>query len=128
MKVVVRQKPDHVSALVTLSWCQLELKEYEEAVSSARRAIAIDPNDHVGRNNLGWGLLMLGQFDEAVAEFEASLERKPDYLLARNNLGYAYIKLGRDSDALEVLRIAVEMILARPPSFGDRGSTEVIEE
>ena len=66
----VQKDPTDSVSFKYLSYCQLELAQYDKAVESARKAVSLDSSEYVAYNNLGWGLVMLGQVDDGIAERE----------------------------------------------------------
>jgi len=80
-------------------------KQYEQAVSEMKRAIALDPNDTWGYTGLAvtWGLM--GRPEEALQMAEQALRRKPltmDENLA--DIGAAYHLAGRPEEAIAPLK------------------------
>jgi len=105
----VQKDPTDSVSFKYLSYCQLELAQYDKAVESARKAVSLDSSEYVAYNNLGWGLVMLGQVDDGIAELRTAIKINPSYALAHNNLGYALLKQGRDDEALTELKTATAL-------------------
>ena len=96
-------------------------KQYPKAIKSLRKAIRLDPDRAVFRNDLGVVLSLMGRSEEAVAEYRAAVtlnERDPsrrtdEWTTSYYNLGIALRKAahdalgeGRDDDGLSQLREA----------------------
>ena len=61
--------------------------QYDEAIISYRKALAIKPDFADAHNNLGVALVSGGKpVDEAIMHFRKALELKPNYEGARQNL------------------------------------------
>jgi tetratricopeptide (TPR) repeat protein len=84
----------------------------DEAITSYRESLAIQPDYEKANNNLGNALNRLGRSREAIPYFEAALRLKPDLLEAHNNLGNALTDLGRTGEAIAHF----EFVLARRPA------------
>lgn len=66
-------------------------KEYERAVESYRKAIAVEPAA-AAYSRLGYCLKRMGRRDEAVKAFAAALEREPCDPFANLHLGLIFLK------------------------------------
>jgi hypothetical protein len=66
----------------------------EEAITSYRRAISINPDFAEAHCNLGVLFKELGKLDEAMTCFSKALEMRPDYSEANYNLGLAFLLKG----------------------------------
>jgi predicted O-linked N-acetylglucosamine transferase (SPINDLY family) len=58
-----------------------------EAESAYREALALDPGNAVGWNNLGWVLQCQDRPEAALEAYHAALSLEPELLVARNNAG-----------------------------------------
>jgi Flp pilus assembly protein TadD len=58
-----------------------------EAVDHARRAVALEPDNHIHLNDLGWCLVNAESYGEAEEVLKKAVALSPPgYPLARNNL------------------------------------------
>lgn len=72
---------------VGLGYCVAQSGRMEESVSHHRRAVALEPNNHLHLNDLGYSLLQAGQYDEAEKVLQRAIElAPPEYDLAKGNL------------------------------------------
>ncbi|MFA7239778.1 MAG: tetratricopeptide repeat protein [Sulfuricellaceae bacterium] len=83
--------------------------QFDGAMASYRRALAIKYDFAEAHNNLGNVLQECGQLDGAVASVRQALEIKPDYADAHSNLGSALQDLGQCDAALASYRRALEI-------------------
>jgi len=88
-------------------------QEYEAAIASYDRALAIQPDKHAAWNNRGISLGNLGRYEDAIASYDRAVAIKPDYYEAWNNRGVALKNLGRDEDAIA----SYDRALAINPDF-----------
>ena len=79
------------------------------AEQAFRAALALDPDAHDCRSNLGLLLLELERADEAVALFTAGLRRQGDHVGLRRNLGDALAQAGRFRDAAAAYAAALAL-------------------
>ena len=74
----------------------MELAEYSLAEENFRRAIDLDGNDSVARNDYGWFLCTRGRYDEGLSQFSAALQNplytRPEEAMA--NAGLCAAKKG----------------------------------
>jgi tetratricopeptide (TPR) repeat protein len=71
-------KSDDGDSLLGLGDCQLELKQYVEAINTLRRALAVDPSQSQAHYYLSRAYAALGRTDEA--RHEADLHRRIDQM------------------------------------------------
>jgi len=66
----------------------------DQAVEAYREALALDPGNAVGWNNLGWTLQRLERLEEALDTYQQALALDPGLVIARNNVGTIHRLLG----------------------------------
>ena len=70
-----------------LSYCLGKAGQLDEAVATARQALALNEDDSHVLNDLGWTLVLAEQYDEARLVLERAVSLAPEgYDLPRNNL------------------------------------------
>ena len=74
--------------------------EYELAIASCKRAIAIDPKDARTHYTLGVTYNNKGEYDLAIASCKRAIAINPAYARAHYNLGLAYYNKGEDDLAI----------------------------
>lgn len=81
-------QPDRFALALRLSAQQLQEGRYQEAVDSAKVALAADPNSADAYSNLAVSYLGLLMYDEAIQAAQEAIRLRPDYQLAKNNLAW----------------------------------------
>ncbi|TYQ31975.1 tetratricopeptide repeat protein [Pseudanabaena sp. UWO310] len=75
-------------------------QQYDNAIDSYDRVLAIKPDDHEAWYNRGSALSNLGREEEAIASYDKALAIKPDDHEAWHNRGSALGNLGREEEAI----------------------------
>jgi adenylate cyclase len=75
--------------------------DLERADELESKALALDPDFPVARDEKGWVLLAQGRDDEAVPEFERALALDPSNADADFGLGWVHLRLGEFDKSLE---------------------------
>lgn len=88
---------------------QVEIKETQKGLISAKKALKIDPNYYGAHLNHSRALVDLGQLEDAISPLLKAVSLKPEKSEAYNNLGTIYEKLNRDDDAERCLKQALEV-------------------
>lgn len=109
LRRVLEQDPDFVDAHTDLGVLLLDDGNVEEGLAHLRRAVALDPDAFVAHHNLGVYEATRGGLDAAIAEFQKAIRINPSYAPAHRNLADAYGKKGMYREALEQLRIVMEL-------------------
>jgi tetratricopeptide (TPR) repeat protein len=68
-------------------------KDYQQALLNYKKALELDPKNHIIMNNIAGVLINMGLYDEAVQRLKNAAEIKRDYVPSLINLAIAYIKL-----------------------------------
>lgn len=95
--------------LVGLSIVYQDLKQINEAISSCRKASALDPADAKPWSNLGSIYRDLGDTKEAINACNNAIALAPKYAKPWNNLGNVYLDLGRHEEAISAYMKAIEL-------------------
>ncbi|MHB2021303.1 MAG: tetratricopeptide repeat protein [Candidatus Xenobia bacterium] len=88
---------------------RIDMQEWEAALESAGKGLAIDAEDAYCRNAKAMALTRLGRAHEALPELEAMLRKHPEDALALANLGWARLALGDREAALNTFRAALRL-------------------
>jgi tetratricopeptide (TPR) repeat protein len=103
---VMRMDPDNPEVYNRIALLQWDLRIYEDALRTMRRAISIQPRWHVYHYNLGEMLRRLGQVQAAEDAYRKALELKPDDAELVSVLGLAMAQRGAREEGLEHCRRA----------------------
>lgn len=99
-------RPDDAATLNNLANVYLQLGD-RRALETARRAVAVVPEDPVVLDTLGWVLVQQGEFAQGLPylrEAQSRASRNPEVLY---HLGVALVQLGRQTEARRHLEQAV---------------------
>ena len=94
---------------------------YEDAVDSYDRAVALKPDYYQAWSNRGSALFNLGQYEASIASFDRALDLKTDYPEAWNNRGSSLIKLGDYDAAAFSFERATELKADHLEAWSNRG-------
>ncbi|MFN0086009.1 MAG: tetratricopeptide repeat protein [Blastocatellia bacterium] len=99
---------DDAGVLSILANVQLQAGAFNDAETSARKALALNPGDPETLVQLASILDRAGKSDEAEQILRDLLKREPDNSSALNNLGYLLVERGRNyREALDLITQAV---------------------
>jgi len=111
-RLAVQVDPENAEALAVLAHRTPAInQDYEEAISLAERAVAINPNSAFAWGQSGWGLVYAGRPEQSLLHFQRAMRLNPRDPRARNYLNgmaLALIHLERDAEALATARKAVQ--------------------
>jgi tetratricopeptide (TPR) repeat protein len=86
------------------------LKDYKEALPPLRRAVELLPDSGMGHYELGLALYETGEWQSAAPEFEAAVARAPRWADAHFSLAAVYARIDRVPEALDHLKITLDMV------------------
>ena len=99
--------PDLSLPYAMLAILQVVDERYEEAIASAKRAVALGPGDVEAHVALGYVYLVAGQFAEAAAAIDTALKLDPNLSPAdREVAGFAFFFNGENDRAIATLERA----------------------
>lgn len=84
-------------------------KQYEEAITAAKRAIELKPDNDSAYSNLGHAYGMKKQYDEAIKALQKAIEINPANALYRKQVGALFIDTEDYAKAIEAYKKAVEL-------------------
>ena len=82
--------------------------KHQEAVDQFKKAIEIEPDYALAKNNLGTTLNEMGKQSEAVNYFKKAIQNDPNLVEAYNNLGNAMKNSGKPSEAINLFKKAIQ--------------------
>lgn len=88
----------------------MKLGQYEAAISSYDRALAVNPDDPQTLTNRGNALRYTGRYDEAIAAYDLVISLKPTYQPVYYDKAAIYALQGNIEQALENLREGVRLL------------------
>lgn len=91
--------PHHAPALVELAVARVEAYQPSEAMTPAKRAVVLDPENARAHYIFGRALLETGSFEESAHELEIAKRLAPQSARVRFSLSNAYKRLGRVQDS-----------------------------
>ncbi len=109
LEEVIKKNPLYAEAYSLISHCNNELRRWNEAIESSKKAISIKPDYIYGYINLGKAYLGLEKYNEAIAVFLQAIRIKPDEAAAYFGLGAAYDFLGRYREAIEAYKQTIRI-------------------
>jgi adenylate cyclase len=111
-RLAVQLDPENAEALAVLAYRTPAINhDYQEAISLAEQAVAINPNSAFAWGQSGWALVLAGRPEQAILHFQRTLRLNPRDPRARNYLNgmaLALIQLERDTEAVVIARKAVQ--------------------
>lgn len=91
--------------------------DLDEALTAARRAVALDDRDAMAHFALGRVLTALREIDDAVKEIEAAIFLTPSFALAYHALGFCRVIEGRNQEAIAAFDMAIRLSPHDPGLF-----------
>jgi adenylate cyclase len=111
-RLAVQLDPDNADALAILARRTSAInQDYEEALSLAERAVAINPNSAYAWRNSGFAFAFAGRAEQALTYFERALRLNPRDPRAHDTLvgmALALIQLERDAEGITTARKAIQ--------------------
>ena len=96
-------------AQVALSFVSRDLGPRSDAVSQAKRASTLTPDNDDARRVLGLALLSDGQIDASLVELSAAAARRPHRAVNQYYLGFGMLWANRPRDAITPLKKATDL-------------------
>lgn len=109
LQEAIRLKEDLAQAHSNLSVAYFDKKQTAEALTEARRAVALDPKNAVYLLVLGNALDQNGDTNDAIESYKAALKLRPDYENALYHLGRILTAQGNKSEASLILAEALKL-------------------
>jgi len=107
-ETALAEEPNHVESLYLLASCLARLDREQEAISYARKAVALAPSSLLVYGLLGGLYSSLGQYGDALAYLETAYAAHPGDVTVANNLAWvlATCPEARYRDGARALRLA----------------------
>jgi len=95
-------------AFLWLSMSQLGTGRAADALTNAKKAVALNPGDPIGQHQVGRCQLELGQVEVALATFQRAVTLAPNVALVHLSLGLAFQASKRNEDAIRAVRRSIQ--------------------
>jgi serine/threonine protein kinase/Flp pilus assembly protein TadD len=100
--------PTLSEAFAALAVAYFNKKMFDDALTAGKKAIELDPNNHIPYWILGRIYRQMDREQEALELFEKALEINPDFYTASGDLRMVYERLGEKEKAEEVVWTAIK--------------------
>jgi tetratricopeptide (TPR) repeat protein len=90
------------------SYAQIQLRRYDDAISTTGQGISLYPRDKMLWNNKGYAYYNLGKYEEAIAAYNNAITYEPDYTIALINKGDTLAKMQDTAGAVDAYTRALE--------------------
>lgn len=98
----LKLKPDLGAAYYKIGLCYARYKnDYPNGFANLKKAIELEPNNHVYYEDLGVAYGMSGDFETAIKIFEKGITIKADHAPFYKDLGITYRQMGNEAKAQE---------------------------
>jgi tetratricopeptide (TPR) repeat protein len=102
-------KPNYINTYLELGFAASRLKQNDVAIAHYKKAIEIDPKNHIPCNGIGEVYRdYIKDRNEAMKWYQKSLDLKPNERKACFGMGYCLNSLGKYNEALPYLKTAIE--------------------
>ena len=101
--------PNNVNALVSKGFAFAEQGKPTQALPYFERALELDKRNSFALTKKGFTLIDMGNYTESLSAFNATLDYYPQNKYALNGKGWTLFKLGYDNEAIQFLRMSVEV-------------------
>ncbi len=95
--------------------------QWDKAIESYQKAIALKPDFIDALLSLGGALLAARRTDEAIESYQEILQQQPNHAKAHNALGCAYLQMQRYPQAEQALRQAIKHKPNYPGAYNNLG-------
>jgi tetratricopeptide (TPR) repeat protein len=116
-ETAVMEGPENVAAINFLAELQHEIGLLERAESTARRSLALEPNQAPVQALLGRVSASLGLLDQSVQAYSNAIRLQPDHIGHYLGLGDVYQSRREYTRAIEVFNMAAQVNPENPQPF-----------
>ncbi len=103
-----------------------ELKRYPEALAVLKEALEENPDSAPAWNNIGVVCRRLGKLDDARNAYERAFKLDPENADHLINLGSTCLKLSDPGNALQYLKLAIELVPGHPVAHANLALTYAV--
>jgi tetratricopeptide (TPR) repeat protein len=113
---------------VTLAMIHTGTGDYNQAIGSLRKALALDPLDGDAYQELADAYERSGRLTEAQSTYMEAIAVRPNFWAAHNDLGGFYYRQGRYAEAEKEFRTVVELTPDNPRGYRNIGLVAYAEK
>jgi len=128
LKALIKREPNNASAYCDLGVANIMLKNYKQGIDACTKAVQLNPNFQLAKNNLEWGVAERAKVLATIDELNKRTDDKKDnayYTL----LGASYFYVGDYDNAIAAWQTGAQKF---PDSntvyYNNIGSAEVIQK
>ena len=100
LKTAIELNPSYATARMWYSSYLSSMARFDEAIASARQAVAVDPFSIVAAIKVGVAHIFALEYEKAAAQLERALVMEPTFTDVHSWLATAYMGLGRNDEAV----------------------------
>ena len=119
--ILVQQFSNSYVILNILGAIYSGLGQYEEAISTYKKALKLKPDYAEAYNNLGNIFNKIGKNEESILNYREAIKLKPDYTDAYYNLGVILISADKYAEAITNFNRVIEFKPDHSDAFGNLG-------
>jgi len=116
--LAIERDPNYATAYQWKNTALGALGEWDRAIASSKKAIALDPLSLIVNADLAFNYIYAHRFDEAIAQTRKTLEIDPNFHVVRGYLGFALQCQGKLAEALPEYRAATANSADEPFGLG----------
>jgi len=105
----IYKKNEKRKLLFKIGFCNVDLKNYEEAEEALKQAIRLEPDDTIAGLKLGIVYILLGRKEDAEEALKQAIHFNPDDAEAYLKLGIIYTNLRCYEEAKEKFKQAIQL-------------------
>ena len=106
-ETIIQNYPNSFIIWNLLGVAAYEIKKFDYAIMSYKKAISINPKYEHTYNNLGLVLRDQGKVDSAIEAYEKAILNNPGNALFYNNLGALLSEQGKNNESIEACKKAI---------------------
>ncbi len=105
---VIRLDPKFAPALNELGYCYARIRDFDKAIATMQRYIALLPNESNPQDSYAEILRMAGKFDESLVHYRASLKIDPNFVFSQVGIADTYALKGDQPRARAEYALAIQ--------------------
>ena len=114
LEAAQKYRPNSPDVLVDLAIAHFSARQYEQALASASKAVAIAPDNAGAHQMLGKTYFMLGDLAKSIIELETAAKLAPNDIDVAYTLGIAYLRNRQPATAKELYSSLIKVLGEKP--------------